>query len=242
MSSLVFQLIHVLFTTPMFVFARMLLCIQSFFFPRFCAQLSTILRRHLSFFSGTQYSSEPTQLVNNCPWYTCRQHVCVVIIFSDFVCFQYVLFDIWCTHIVCTSRCSARLPSPPQQLLTCFLRRPTETEHTSWSSFDVPCDSHGLFADSPPLRFKRLTSLLSLRMSYRISSRPFASTIQPKSDSLGRCVSTFLQMLLLLVMFPCCLVSPLPLPGSCKTCQTQTVRDVRPAQEAINNCILHLFS
>ena len=125
--------------------------------------------------------------------------------------------------------------------LSLSLSRPTETEHTSWSSFDVPCDSHGRFADSPPLGSKRLASLLSLRMLYRISSRPFTSTVQPKSDSLGGCVSTFLQMLLRLV-FPCCLVSPLPLPGPCQTCQTQSVRDARSAQEVIKNCLLHLFS
>ena len=111
----------------------------------------------------------------------------------------------------------------------------------SWSSVEVPCDSHGRFADSPPLGSKRLASLLSLRMLYRISSRPFTSTVQPKSDSLGGCVSTFLQMLLRLV-FPCCLVSPLPLPGPCQTCQTQSVRDARSAQEVIKNCLLHLFS
>ena len=87
----------------------------------------------------------------------------------------------------------------------------------------------------PALRSRRLASLVSLRILYRILSRSFTSTVQPKSDSLCGCVSTFLQMLLLLVMFPCCLVSPLPLPGPCQTCQTQSVRNARPAQEAINN-------
>ena len=108
MNYLVFQLLHVLCTTPIFVFIRMLLCIQCFLFPGFCAQLSTVLRLHFSFFLEPSTPVNPLILsitvrgrrfVNMSASSSSSRILCA---------FRMFCFDIWCTQIVCTSRCSAR--------------------------------------------------------------------------------------------------------------------------------------
>ena len=96
--------------------------------------------------------------------------------------------------------------------LSVSLCQPTETEHKSWSSFEVSCKSLNLRANlltllQTPHCWVRDVSHHFFRLLCRISFRECTGTVQITSGSLSgsACPVGFLQMFMLPLMILCCL-------------------------------------